>query len=291
MLSNWIAAARPKTLPAAVVPIMVGAAESYRWGVFDAWPVAICLVFSLLVQIGTNMANDYYDHIRGADTDDRLGPERLVASGKIAPRRMLIASLLVFVAAFAIGLNLVAYRGWELLAVGVISIVFGYGYTGGPFPLAYKGLGDVFVVIFFGLVATAGTVYVIAGTVSFGSLLLGLALGLLANNILVVNNYRDRDTDRRVGKMTLIARFGPSFGIGQYWVQLLLAYGLIAAFAVRVQSWWPMLAWLTVPLACKLAFSLPQTQGKALNGVLAKTAALLLGSGILLALGVVLSKA
>lgn len=289
MLADWIEAARPKTLPAAVVPVMVGAAEAYRQGVFAWWPVAVCLTFSLLVQIGTNMANDYYDHIRGADTKDRVGPERLVAVGRIAPKMMLIVSLAVFGVAFLIGLNLVAYRGWELLVVGVVSIVFGYGYTGGPFPLAYRGLGDVFVVLFFGLVATVGTFYVIVGELEFEIALLGLALGFFANNILVVNNYRDRETDKAAGKMTLIARWGAGFGRIQYWVQLLVGYAAIGAYAWKTESAWAWLPLVTFPLAVRLAVALGRTEGRALNGVLAKSAGVVLLVGVLLSVGVVAS--
>lgn len=286
MFRHWIDAARPKTLPAAVVPILIGAAEAKRIGFFDWWPVAVCLAFALLVQIATNMANDYYDHIRGADTEDRLGPERLVASGKIPPRSMLVASLLVFLVAFLIGLNLVAYRGWELLVVGIVSIVFGYGYTGGPFPLAYRGLGDVFVVLFFGLVATMGTVYVISGQLTGPSALLGLSLGLLANNILVVNNYRDRDTDRAAGKMTLIARYGFNFGRAQYRIQLMGAFLALAVYAGLTGEAWHALPILSLPVGLRLASTLDKTEGRALNAVLAKTAAFLLFFGILCAFAI-----
>jgi len=289
MIMHWIEAARPKTLPAAVVPILLGTAEAKRMGFFDWWPVLICLAFSLLVQIATNMANDYYDHIRGADTEHRLGPERLVASGKITPKAMLAVSLLVFLLAFFIGLNLVAYRGWELLLVGVVSIVFGYGYTGGPFPLAYRGLGDVFVVLFFGLVATMGTVYVISGELTVRAGLLGLALGLLANNILVVNNYRDRETDRAADKMTLIARWGPNFALAQYRVQLLAAFLALAVYVSSTGEVWHALAFIALPLGLRLAVILERTQGTALNGVLAKTAAFLLLFGVLSAGSILLS--
>ena len=245
--------------------------------------------FSLLVQIGTNMVNDYYDYIRGADTKDRLGPERLVASGKIAPKSMLIVSMSVFAIAFLIGLNLALYRGWELLAVGVLSIIFGYGYTGGPFPLAYKGLGDVFVILFFGLVATMGTFYVVTGTLSWTSLFLGLALGLLANNILVVNNYRDRDTDRAAGKLTLIARFGPSFGLRQYWIQLVVAFAAIGFYAMRIDSLWACLPLIVLPLGIRFAMLLGRTEGAALNGMLARSAAFVLLAGLLISVGALMS--
>lgn len=242
----------------------------------------------MLVQIATNMANDYFDHIRGADTEDRIGPERLVASGKIKPRTMFVVSVVIFAIAFGVGLGLVAYRGWELLIVGVLSIVFGYGYTGGPFPLAYRGLGDVFVILFFGLVATVGTSYVITGEKGWNVALLGLALGLLANNILVVNNYRDLETDEQASKRTLIVRWGRGFGRVQYWTQLLVAFGVFAVYASRVGNAWALLPFLSLPLGIKLAVSLGKTEGVALNGLLAKSAALVLVVGILATSGILL---
>lgn len=291
MLADWIEAARPKTLPAAIVPVLAGSAESFRLGAYEAWPMAVCMAFALLVQIGTNMANDYYDHIKGADTADRVGPQRMVASGRIRPRAMLAASLLAFAAAFLLGLSLVAYRGWELLAVGVASIVFGFGYTGGPFPLAYRGLGDVFVVLFFGLVATMGTCYVISGELSPGAFMLGGALGLFANNILVVNNYRDADTDRAVGKLTLVARHGRSFGVSQYRWQLAAAYGFLWMYFEKTGVAWSLLAFLPLPLALSTARALPRTEGRELNGLLARSALATLLTGALVSAGVVLGSA
>ncbi len=289
MLRDWIEAARPKTLPAAVVPILVGTLEAKRMGVFDWWPVVICLAFALLVQIATNMANDYYDHVRGADTQERVGPERLVASGRIEPRRMLWVSLAIFLLAFLVGLNLVVYRDWWLLLVGVVSIVFGYGYTGGPYPLAYRGLGDVFVIFFFGLVATMGTVYVIVGKLTFESAYLGLMLGLLANNILVVNNYRDLETDLKANKMTLIARFGRNFGLAQYRLQLVFAFLSLGFYVSATGEVLHAIPFLSLPLGLKLAGSLEKQHGAALNSVLAKTAAYLLLVGLLCALAMLLS--
>jgi len=275
----WIEAARPKTLPAAVVPILVGSAESLRMGGFVAWPAFICLLFALLVQVGSNLANDYYDHARGADTQERIGPRRLVAAGKILPKAMLTASLAVFLLAFLIGLNLAAYRGWELLAVGVLSILLGYGYTGGPFPLAYRGLGDVFVILFFGFVATMGTIYVLSGALTREAALLGGCLGLLANNILVVNNYRDAQTDLAAGKRTLVARFGLGFGRVQYRVQLMLSFLLLAFYVSRTGVALHALPLLALPVGLWLARKLERSEGAELNGVLAKTAAFLLTLG------------
>ena len=287
-IAPWIAASRPKTLPAAVSPIMVGTVEAIGQGRIDWFPVFICLGFALLIQIGTNMANDYFDFIKGADTETRLGPERQVAAGKIAPKTMLIVAVSIFALAFLLGLNLVAYRGWELLVVGVLSILFGYAYTGGPYPLAYHGLGDIFVVFFFGLVATSGTFYVLTGDLTTEVFLLGLALGCLANNILVVNNYRDLETDAQAGKRTLVVRRGRGFAILQYRIQFLVAYAVIVIYFLLAKNGWALLPFLSVPLAWNLSFSLSRTKGAALNALLAKSARLLLLFSILTTVGVAL---
>jgi len=289
-LADWISAARPKTLPAAIAPVMVGTAEAYRVGEIEAFPVVVCMAFALLVQIGTNMANDYFDCIKGADTNDRLGPERLVASGKIAPRMMLFVAIVIFALAFFIGLGLVWYRGWELLIVGVVSILFGYGYTGGPFPLAYRGLGDVFVIFFFGVVATTGTYYTITGQVSELAIFEGLALGLLANNILVVNNLRDRETDAIANKNTLIVRLGPKFGVVLYRIQFFIALFGLCIFWVRMDSLWMLLPLATFPLGIKACRAVGRLEGAALNPLLGKSAGILMLYSVCLVAGLVLAK-
>ena len=287
--SVWLAAARPKTLPAAVAPVLVGAAEAYRWGVYEAFPVAICMAFALLVQIGTNMTNDYFDCIKGADTEARLGPERLVSSGKIEPRMMLIAAIIVFALAFSVGLSLVWYRGWELLIVGVVSILLGYGYTGGPYPLAYHGLGDVFVILFFGIVATAGTFYVITGEVSGLVMAEGLVLGLLANNILIVNNLRDRETDAVANKRTLVVRYGNQFGVNLYRIQYLIAImGLVLIWRMT-DSAWVYLPLSTLPFGLKTSKAVGQSRAVELNPLLSKSAGILMLYSMSLVLGLVLS--
>ena len=207
------------------------------------------------------MANDYFDYIRGADTIDRIGPERLVASGRIPPLAMRRMAIGLFLLAFLVGLSMVAYRGSEMLVVGIAAIVFGYSYTGGPYPLAYHGLGDVFVVVFFGLVATMGTFYVITGELSFAVLLLGLPLGLLANNILVVNNYRDKETDEAAGKLTLVVRLGRRFARQQYGWQLALAYLCVSAYAGINRSFWPLVSLVTIPVGAQLIVELRSRRG------------------------------
>lgn len=212
----WLEATRPRTLPAAVAPVVVGTALAWRAGEAK-WPAAAaCLGFALLVQVGTNFANDYYDFVKGADTAERVGPRRAVASGLIAPRVMRAAMIAVFAAAFALGLTLLAYGGWPLLVIGVASIACGVAYTGGPYPLAYHGLGDVFVFIFFGLVATGATAFVQLGELPVAALVAGAGVGALATNILVANNYRDVETDAKAGKGTLLVRWGRGYGRAQF---------------------------------------------------------------------------
>lgn len=212
----WLEATRPRTLPAAVAPVLVGTALAWRAGEAKWGAAAACLGFALLIQIGTNFANDYYDFVKGADTAERVGPRRAVASGLIKPAAMRAAMIVVFAAAFALGLTLLAYGGWPLLVIGVTSIACGVAYTGGPYPLAYHGLGDVFVFIFFGLVATGATAFVQTGELTPAALIAGAAVGALATNILVANNYRDVETDAKANKRTLLVRWGRGYGRAQF---------------------------------------------------------------------------
>ncbi len=229
----WIEAARPRTLPAAVAPVVTGSALAWNDGAFQAGPAVLCLGFALLVQIGTNFANDYYDFLRGADTAARVGPRRAVAAGLVTPAAMRRAMVAAFAVAFATGLGLLAWAGPWLLAIGVASILCGLAYTGGPWPLAYHGLGDVFVFLFFGLVAVGGTYFVQAGRLTAEALLAGVPIGLLAANILVVNNYRDAETDAAAGKRTLVVRFGRGAARVQFVVSLAVALLVPVIFLAR----------------------------------------------------------
>ncbi len=229
----WMEAARPRTLPAAVAPVIAASALAWQDGVFVAPAAVACLLFALLVQIGTNFANDYFDFIKGADTAERVGPRRAVAAGLVAPATMRRATIWVFALAFLVGLTLLPYGGWRLLVIGLLSIACGVLYTGGPFPLAYHGLGDVFVFVFFGLVAVGATYFVQAGTVSVDAWLIGSAMGALSTAILVVNNYRDIATDRKAGKRTLAVRLGPRWTQVQFALLHLLTVAVIAGLAWR----------------------------------------------------------
>jgi 1,4-dihydroxy-2-naphthoate octaprenyltransferase len=229
----WLAAARPRTLPAAVAPVLVGSALARHDGRFEPAAAGLCLAFALLVQVGTNLANDYYDFVRGADTAERVGPQRAVAAGLISPRLMGWVTAAVFALAFAVGLGLLAHGGPWLLVVGATSIVCGIAYTGGPYPLGYHGLGDVFVFLFFGLVAVGTTYFVQVGRLAADVLPAAAAVGLLTTNILVVNNYRDVETDEAAGKRTLVVIFGRPFARRQYGLSLLVAFLAPLAYVLR----------------------------------------------------------
>ncbi len=287
----WILAARPKTLPAAMAPVLLGTALAVREESFQRIPALLCISFALLVQIGTNLANDYFDHVKGADSGDRIGPTRLVAAGLIDPSTMKRAFCVVFLLAFVIGCALIYYGGWWLLLVGAASIASGIAYTGGPFPFGYYGLGDIFVFVFFGIVAVTVTFYVQSGYFSIISLLPAAAAGSLVTNILVVNNYRDVETDRRAGKMTLAVRFGRKFAFLEYQVNCLIA------LVVPIVLWrngfgnWMLLPIICWPWSLILRRRLRASRdGDQLNRVLANTARFLLLYSVLLSIGMVLGR-
>ncbi len=245
----WLGAARPRTLAAAVAPVAVGSALAAHDGRFDGAAAGICLAFALLVQVGTNFANDYFDFIKGADTAARIGPRRAVASGWVAPAAMRRAMIAVFAAAFLVGLGLVGRGGPWMIAIGLASIGCGMAYTAGPVPLAYVGLGDVFVFIFFGLVAVGATYFVQAGMFTGEVLLAAVPIGLLAANILLVNNYRDADSDAAAGKRTLVVRFGRAAARAQFGVSLAIALAVPFVFLLRGYRAWCLLPEALAPLA------------------------------------------
>lgn len=285
----WVLASRPKTLAAAAVPVVVGTAVAWHDDEFSLLPALVALICAGLIQIGTNFANDYFDAESGADNEDRLGPTRAVQSGLLSPAAVRRATILTFGAAFIIGLYLVVIGGWPILALGVASIIAGLAYTGGPYPLGYNGLGDVFVFVFFGLAAVVGTYYVQALALSPQAFAAAIPIGLLSTAILVVNNYRDIDTDRAAGKNTLAVRLGPAATRWQY------ALCLAGAYAVPVAQWAAfdgsptlLLPLLSLPLAAVNLRSMWRLEGTSLNPVLAKTAGLLAVFGLLYAVGFVL---
>jgi 1,4-dihydroxy-2-naphthoate octaprenyltransferase len=287
----WLGAARPRTLPAAVAPVLVGSALAWHDGGFVGSAAVLCLAFALLVQIGTNFANDYYDFVQGADTVHRVGPTRAVAAGLVAPAVMKRAMLLVFGLATIAGLGLLPYGGPWLLVVGLASIACGIGYTGGPYPLGYHGLGDLFVFLFFGLVAVATTYAVQVGHVAAHTLPAAAAIGLLAANILLVNNYRDLETDAVAGKRTLVVRFGRPWARVQHGLCLAAALAVPACYWVHGYRAWCLLPIALAPLAWSHARRLREaTEPRELIVLLGDTGKFLAAYAGLFALGVVLAK-
>lgn len=287
----WVLASRPKTLPAAAAPVLVGAGAAIAAHRFAALPALAALLGALLFQIGANLANDVFDHKRGADTAERLGPTRVTQAGLIAPARVLAAMWLVFALSVPLGLYLAHVGGWPIIAVGITAIISAIAYTGGPYPLGYNGLGDVFVFLYFGLAAVAGTCYVAAGHVTLAAWLAAVPIGFLATAILVVNNLRDIATDTVAGKRTLAVRLGKRGTIAEYSLLMGLAYlAPLVILAVRAASAWVLLPWLSLPLAALLLKQVRTLEGRALNQVLGHTARLELVYGALLALGLALSR-
>ncbi|HET9014284.1 MAG TPA: 1,4-dihydroxy-2-naphthoate polyprenyltransferase [Thermomicrobiaceae bacterium] len=286
----WVLAARLPTLPAAVTPVLVGTAAGVRGAAFRPLPFVAALVASLLIQIGTNFANDYSDFHKGADTAQRMGPVRVTQSGLISPAEVKRAAMLTFGLAMLIGAYLVAVGGWPILLIGLASIVAAVAYTGGPWPLAYHGLGDLFVFIFFGLVAVGGSAYLQAGRVTGLALAAAVPVGLLVVNILVINNLRDIATDRAAGKRTLAVRIGAPASRLQYTLFVAVSYLVpLLLWLSGATSAWVLLSWLSLPLAVGLLRTvLRGTAGPALNPVLGQTGRLELVFGLLFALGLLL---
>jgi 1,4-dihydroxy-2-naphthoate octaprenyltransferase len=287
----WLLASRPATLPAAAVPVLVGAAAAIHEGAGLRTPVLVAtLAGALLIQIGTNFANDYSDFHRGADHDGRLGPLRVTQSGLLSPSAVLRGIVVAFTLATLIGLYLAWLGGWPIVAIGILSIVAGLAYTGGPWPFGYHGLGDLFVFIFFGIVAVTATAYLQSGHWSAFALVVSVPIGLLVTNILVVNNLRDLATDRDAQKHTLAVRLGERATRMQYALFTALAYLVPAALAVGTPARrWLLLPWLTLPLGVGLARSvLGGLAGRDLNPLLKRTGQLLLAFGVLFAAGLVL---
>ncbi len=286
-LTIWISAARPKTLWAAVAPVLVGSALAYHDGGFHLPSALLALLGAVLIQIGTNFANDYYDYFHGADRGERLGPTRATQAGLVKPEQMKRAMLLVFALAVLAGLYLIRRGGWPILLIGVLSILFGMLYTAGPYPLSYLGISDLFVLIFFGLVAVGGTYYVQTLRLSANAVIAGLAPGLFSTAILVVNNLRDVNNDRAAGKKTLAVRFGETFARWEYLLCLLLGslvpvYQFLftgAPAAVLVSS---LVFLLTLP---SIRFIFTQPPGREYNRILALTGRNLFLFSLLYSLG------
>lgn len=284
----WLLAARPKTLAAGSVPVLVASALAASMGRFQLVPAVLCLLFALLAQVASNFANDYFDFVKKTDNEDRLGPARAVASGWIDPHQMLIGLAVTITVACLFGLGLIYYGGWAMVLVGVVSVISLLAYTAGPWPLAYHGLGDLFVLVFFGFVAVVFTYYVQTGSFHPYAFVTGAMVGLQAVNILVLNNYRDRDTDKASGKKTTIVLLGEPFGRWFY-----LANGFAACLLGFLL--WPVSFWAAL---LPLLYLWPHyttwrklvaiRQGKALNSLLWETSRNLLLLGLLISIGLLI---
>jgi 1,4-dihydroxy-2-naphthoate octaprenyltransferase len=288
-LAAWLLAIRPKTLPAAISPVLVGCAVAWAEGGFDLVAALAAFAVALLLQIGANLANDVADFRRGADTHDRLGPQRVTQGGLISPRQVVMATAGVLIAAAVPGLYLV-WRGGSILAVlGLLAIAAAVTYTAGPKPFGYLGLGEFFVFVFFGPVAVAGTVFVMIHQITGQALFASIPMGSLVTAILVVNNLRDIDTDRVAGKRTLAVRIGKEATRWEYAALIAVAYAMpLVMWASGSSQASPLLAWTTAPLAILLVRRVREGSGRALNPLLGGTARLCLwfavtfGAGILL---------
>jgi 1,4-dihydroxy-2-naphthoate octaprenyltransferase len=289
----WVMAARPRTLPAAVAPVLVGTALAATEGTFKWRTFVAAMLGAVFIQIGTNLSNDYSDARRGADTEDRLGPVRVTAGGLVPPRQVLVATYVAFGLAVLAGVYLTVTAGWELLLVGAASILAGVLYTGGPRPYGYEGLGEVFVFLFFGVVAVTGSYFAQVEELTWEAFVLAVPVGLLAASILVVNNVRDLETDRRAGKRTLAVRLGRHRARGLYAAMVYLAFlcaPLPWLLGSADLSAWLLLPWVALPLAVPVVRLVRnRSDGPSLNGALARTGMLQLAFCGLLSAGILAS--
>ncbi len=250
LLKAWVLASRPKTLPAAVAPVLVGAGIAWLLQRHFSWLLLWCTLFSALaIQVATNFFNDALDFYKGADTQKRLGPTRVTTAGLVTPRSMLLAGAAVLLLACLLALPLLQSRGWAILAIGLPSLYFSFGYTGGPVPLAYRGLGEIFVLLFFGFIAVAGTTFVLTGQWETAAIVAGLQIGLLSTVLIAINNLRDAAEDATTGKRTLAVRFGSSFARWEIAACCLLPHlvGLLCWFMGIGVASWPLLFTLPLP--------------------------------------------
>lgn len=289
-LSVWMLAIRPRTLPAAAAGVVMGSALAWHDGFFSPDAALACLLTALLLQIGSNLANDVFDFERGTDTPERLGPVRVTQAGLLTPSQVKAGMAIVFGLAALLGLYLAWLGGWPIIIIGLAAILSAIAYTGGPFPLGYYGLGDLFVFIFFGLASVAGTYYVQAGFVSAAAWWMTIPPGLIITAILVVNNLRDLENDRKAGKHTLAVIMGERRTKIQYLICMIVAYLVMPIAAwVGVIPWSSLLAWLSLPLAIRSAGVVFTQRGRPLNAALAGTGQTSLLFSILFWIGLLLS--
>ncbi len=286
-LNVWILASRPKTLPVAIAPILVASAMAWEDGELHLGALIACTICALLITVATNFCNDYADFARGADTDNRKGPTRVTQAGLIEPRHLKSATIIVFIMASLIGYYLIYRGGLPILIIGITSIIAGILYTAGPWPYGYKGLGDIFVLIFFGPVAVGGTYYVQTLSVPSHVIIAGLATGLLATAILVINNIRDIEEDRIANKNTLVVRFGKRFGIYQ-WMSCVTIAGCMPLLLINLKSghvWVALTSVIVIPALLMLFKMTKEQDASRLNPLLGQTAGLLLLHSIIFSVG------
>lgn len=289
-ISSVLAAFRPKTLTAALVPCVAATALAARSGTWSGALLLWALLSAVCIQIGTNLINDAVDFKKGADTEKRIGPQRITQAGVLTEKQVLALGTLFFVLAVAFGVPLVIQGGWVLVLIGIVSVMMGYSYTAGPFPLAYLGLGDLFVIIFFGLIAVGGMYYVQTLSWSSEAIIMGLQIGFLATVLIAINNFRDMEGDAKVGKKTLAVRFGAKFSRYEITALCYLPFALNLFWMIK--GYWVagLLPWFALPVANQLVKKLWKTEpGPEYNKFLAQAAALHLLFGFILAAGVYLS--
>jgi 1,4-dihydroxy-2-naphthoate octaprenyltransferase len=288
-LKAWILASRPKTLAAGSVPVIVATALAAHDGMLNIIPAILCLFFALLAQVASNFSNDYFDFKKKTDNEDRLGPARAVSSGWIDPGMMLIGIFVTITVACLFGMGLLWYGGWEMIIVGIVCVVSLLAYTAGPWPLAYNGLGDVFVLVFFGFVAVIFSYYVQTHLITPQAFICGGAVGLAAVNILILNNYRDRETDKKSNKKTTIVIFGEKFGRRLYLINGFISCLLCMYFIIEESyfaAFLPLLYLIPHILTWKKMVAIDK--GKALNPLLGETSRNLLILGVLVSAGLLL---
>ena len=287
-MGNWLIAIRIKTLPAAISPVILGTTLAFHDGNSNSFILFMTLLAAVLIQIGANFANDVYDFEKGSDRADRLGPQRATQSGLISPADMKKAMWKIFALAIGVGFYLAYVGGWPIVIIGLASIAAGIAYTGGPYPLGYHGFGDIFVFLFFGLIAVPGTYYLQTGSVTELSLWIGAAMGMLITAILVVNNLRDRDADIISGKKTLAVRFGETFSKIQFILLVMLPFLLPFHLWRQWNKMSFLLTLFTLPIAVHLIIQLFNNTGADLNKVLAGTARFLFIFTLLLSAGLII---
>lgn len=290
-LKVWMLAIRPKTLPAAIGPVLVGTALVAGDQAFHIGPALAALLVALLLQIGSNLANDVFDFKKGMDTKERTGPIRVTQAGLLTPGQVLAGMWITFALAFFIGLYLIWIGGWPILVIGILSIITAIAYTGGPYPLGYHGLGELFVFIFFGPVAVCGTYYVQAGYISASAWWASIPMGLLITAVLVVNNFRDLETDKKGGKRTMAVRLGHIGARREYTLLIMASLTVpLIMWLSGAHSAWILLPWISLFLIKPLIHDMRTKKGVPLNSTLAGTARLSLVFGILFSIGYLVDK-